>query len=60
MLVILGRIVVIGSILLGFTMSGGNIAALIHLSEFITIGGASLGGLCVKWDDTAEDLLTDN
>lgn len=33
------------SVLVGFTMAGGKVAALIHLSEFVTIGGATIGAL---------------
>src|SRR5438270_8946688 len=47
MIVIVGIIVVVGAVLGGFSMSGGHIGALIHPSEFITIGGAALGGLIV-------------
>jgi chemotaxis protein MotA len=47
MLVIVGIIVVCGSVLGGFAMSGGHVGALIHPSEFVTIGGAALGGLIV-------------
>ena len=47
MLVIFGIIVVIGAVLGGFTMAGGHFGALIHPSEFVTIGGAALGGLIV-------------
>jgi chemotaxis protein MotA len=47
MLVIVGIIVVVGSVLGGFAMSGGHVGALIHPSEFVTIGGAALGGLIV-------------
>lgn len=47
MLVIVGIIVVIGSVLGGFSMAGGHVGALIHPSELVTIGGAALGGLIV-------------
>jgi chemotaxis protein MotA len=47
MLVIIGFIIVIGCVLGGFTMAGGHVGALIHLSEIVTIGGASLGALIV-------------
>jgi chemotaxis protein MotA len=47
MIVIVGIIVVVGAVLGGFSMSGGHIGALIHPSEFVTIGGAALGGLIV-------------
>jgi len=47
MIVIVGCIVVLGAVLGGFMMAGGHIGALIHVSEFVTIGGASLGALIV-------------
>ncbi len=47
MIVIVGIIIVVGAVLGGFSMSGGHIGALIHPSEFVTIGGAALGGLIV-------------
>ncbi len=47
MAVIAGCIVVLGAVLAGFMMAGGHVGALIHLSEFVTIGGASLGALLV-------------
>src|SRR5438477_5078459 len=47
MAVIFGGLFVIASILAGFTMAGGKVAALIHLSEFITIGGASSGAMII-------------
>jgi len=36
---------VIGAVLGGFTWAGGHVGALIHPSEILTIGGASLGAL---------------
>lgn len=45
MIVIIGCIVVIGSVLGGFTMAGGHVHALIHPSEIVTIGGATLGAV---------------
>ena len=47
MIVIVGCIVVIGSVLGGFTMAGGHFGALVHPSEIVTIGGAAVGGLIV-------------
>lgn len=47
MAVIFGLIVVVGAVLTGFSMAGGHVHALIHPSEFITIGGASLGALII-------------
>jgi chemotaxis protein MotA len=47
MIVIVGFIVVIGAVLGGFSMAGGHVGALVHPSEVVTIGGASLGALIV-------------
>lgn len=47
MIVIVGCIVVIGSVLGGFSMAGGHVGSLIHPSEFVTIGGAALGAMIV-------------
>jgi chemotaxis protein MotA len=47
MLVIVGFIMVIGCVLGGFSMAGGSVGALIHPSEIVTIGGASLGAMIV-------------
>lgn len=47
MLIIVGFVVVFGSIVMGFTMHGGQLAVLIQVSEFIIIGGAGFGALLV-------------
>jgi chemotaxis protein MotA len=47
MAVLAGLAIVLGAIALGFTMAGGRIASLLHLSEFITIGGAAFGALII-------------
>jgi chemotaxis protein MotA len=47
MLVIIGFIVVMGAVLVGFMGSGGHVGALIHPFEFVTIIGASLGALII-------------
>jgi chemotaxis protein MotA len=47
MFVIVGCLVVIIAVLVGFSMAGGHVGALLHLSEFVTIGGASMGALIV-------------
>lgn len=47
MMVVVGCLVVLGAVLAGFTMAGGHMHALVHPSEFLTIGGASLGALIV-------------
>ncbi len=45
--VIIGGIIVLSAVVVGFTMAGGKIGALIHISEFITIGGAAFGALII-------------
>ncbi len=47
MIVIIGAIIVTGSVLGGFTMAGGKIASLIHPSEVVTICGAAFGALVI-------------
>jgi chemotaxis protein MotA len=47
MAVIIGCIVVIIAILTGYSIAGGKISALIHISEVITICGASAGALII-------------
>ena len=45
MIVIIGAAIVLASVLGGFVMGGGHPLALMHLSEFIIIGGAAFGAL---------------
>lgn len=45
MIVILGALIVMGSVIGGFIMAGGNPVTLIHVSEFVVIGGAAFGAL---------------
>jgi chemotaxis protein MotA len=47
MIVIIGCLVVLGAVIGGFMMSGGHVGALLHISEFIVIGGAAFGALIV-------------
>jgi chemotaxis protein MotA len=47
MVVIGGCLFVLVAVLVGFSMAGGHVGALIHVSEFVTIGGASLGALII-------------
>jgi chemotaxis protein MotA len=47
MLVIIGFIVVMGAVLVGFMGSGGHVGALFHPFEFLTIIGASFGALII-------------
>src|SRR5882724_1403236 len=45
MIVILGAVIVFGSVIGGFVMAGGHPIALMHISEFVIIGGAALGAM---------------
>src|SRR5581483_8806827 len=45
MIVIIGAIIVLGSVMGGFVMAGGHPLALMHLSEFVIIAGAAFGAL---------------
>lgn len=47
MLVLIGLLIVFGSVLGGYTMHHGKIVVLIQVSEFIIIGGAGLGAMLV-------------
>jgi chemotaxis protein MotA len=47
MVVIVGCLVVLGAVIAGFTLSGGEVGALIHPTEVLTIGGAALGALII-------------
>jgi chemotaxis protein MotA len=47
MLLIVGALVVIGSVVGGYLMEGGNLLLLLQPSEFIIIGGAAVGSLLI-------------
>jgi chemotaxis protein MotA len=47
MFVIIGAVVVLASIIVGFTMAGGQLVVLFQISEFIVIGGAALGAMLI-------------
>jgi chemotaxis protein MotA len=47
MIIFVGAVIVFGSVIGGFIMAGGHIGALIHISEFIVIGGAAGGALVI-------------
>jgi chemotaxis protein MotA len=47
MFIIIGFVVVFGSVLLGYTMHHGQIAVLFQVSELVIIGGAGLGAMLV-------------
>jgi chemotaxis protein MotA len=45
--IIIGLVVVFGSILVGYTMHHGQVAVLIQINEFIIIGGSGLGAMLI-------------
>lgn len=49
MAVIIGFVIVFASVILGFTMHHGKIAALIQISEFVIIGGAAFGSIIIGY-----------
>ena len=48
MFVVVGTLLVIGSIIGGYTMHGGHLEILIQVTEFIIIGGAAIGSLIIS------------
>src|SRR5262245_44242401 len=48
MLVVIGSIVVLGSVIGGFVMVGGHLGVLIQPSEFVVIGGAAIGSFLIS------------
>lgn len=47
MFIIIGSLVVFFSMILGFMVAGGNPVVLLHVSEFVVIGGMGLGVLII-------------
>ena len=47
MFLIVGLVVVFGSIYIGYSMHGGQLAVLVQVNEFIIIGGAGLGAILI-------------
>lgn len=47
MFIIIGIVLVLGGVVVGFTMAGGHLEVLIQVSEFVTIGGAAIGSFLV-------------
>lgn len=47
MIIVIGSIIVLVSVLCGFSLGGGNVNALMHISELIIIGGAAVGSLVI-------------
>lgn len=48
MFIIIGAVVVLASLIVGFSMAGGHLAVLFQPSEFVTIGGAAIGSLLIS------------
>ena len=48
MIALVGLLVVIGSVVGGFTMAGGQLMALFHLSEIVVIVGVALGTVLIS------------
>ncbi len=48
MIAIIGLLVVLGAVAGGFTIAGGHIPALFHISEIIVIGGVALGAILIS------------
>ena len=48
MFIIIGAAVVVVSLIVGFTLAGGNLLVLLQISEFITIGGATIGSMLIS------------
>ncbi|MBI5386126.1 MAG: flagellar motor stator protein MotA [Verrucomicrobia bacterium] len=48
MIIIIGCIIVVASVLGGFLMVGGHPGALMHVSEFLIIGGGAFGALVIS------------
>jgi len=48
MFIIIGAVVVLASLVVGFSIAGGQLAVLFQPSEFITIGGAAIGSLLIS------------
>lgn len=49
MYVLIGLVVLFASILIGYTMHGGKVAALIQVNEFIVIGGAAFASIIIGY-----------
>ena len=51
MFVIIGLLIVFGSVIGGYVMHHGEIAVLIQVSEFVILGGAAIGAIVVARRD---------
>jgi chemotaxis protein MotA len=45
---LIGLLIVVGSVLGGFTIAGGHVLVLFHISEFIVIGGTAAGTVLIS------------
>ncbi|MGH3054393.1 MAG: flagellar motor stator protein MotA [Gaiellaceae bacterium] len=48
MITLVGLVVVVASVLGGFTVAGGKVGALFHISEFLVIGGTAAGTILIS------------
>jgi chemotaxis protein MotA len=48
MLVIVGLVIVMGSVLAGYIEAGGHLLVLLQIAEFIIIGGSAIGALIIS------------
>jgi chemotaxis protein MotA len=48
MLIIVGSLIVFGSMVFGFILAGGNPLVLLHVSEFVVIGGIGFGVVIIS------------
>ena len=48
MLTIVGLLVVVVAVLGGFTIAGGSVPVLFHVSEFVVIGGTAIGTVLIS------------
>ena len=63
MIIIIGAIIVLGSVMGGFLIGGGRLPVLLHFNELLIIGGAAAGALVIMSPrkvlmDIAKGLLT--
>ncbi|MFM8558445.1 MAG: motility-associated protein, partial [bacterium] len=52
MFTIIGIVVVLGSVVGGFTIAGGQLMSLFHISEIVTIAGPALGTVLISTPPT--------
>ena len=52
MLIVVGLVIVLGSVVGGYLMAGGNLLVLNQPSEFIVIGGSAIGSLVISTPST--------